>query len=149
EMSVGMQAKVLRFLEDKTFKRVGGSVDISPDVRVIAATHRDLSEGMRLGQFREDLYYRLSVLPVHLPPLRERAEDIEALVRFLIDGYNREFSKKVEGLSPEALGKLVQCPWPGNVRELRNAIERAMLLANTNTLSSTDLAFVHPLQGGH
>jgi transcriptional regulator with PAS, ATPase and Fis domain len=148
EMTAGMQAKVLRFLEEKTFKRVGGSIDIRPDVRVIAATNRDLAEAMRLGQFREDLYYRLSVLPVHLPPLRERREDIEVLVRFLIDGFNREFGKKVEGISREALAQLEPCPWPGNVRELRNTIERAMLLTNTNLLGLADLPFAHPSAGG-
>ena len=139
EMTAGMQSKVLRFLEDKTFKRVGGSADISPDVRIIAATNRDLAEARRLGLFREDLYYRLTVLPVHLPPLRDRREDLEPLVRHMIDGFNREFGKKVESIAPEALARLQGYSWPGNVRELRNQIERAMLLTSTSVLSIADL----------
>src|SRR5712691_10868588 len=125
EMVPGLQAKLLRFLEEKTFKRVGGAVDIHVDVRVIGATNRDLQEEVRQGRFREDLFYRLNVLPIALPPLKERADDVPLLVKFYVDGYNTEFKKRVRGVAPEALQHLQRYPWPGNIRELRNAVERA------------------------
>jgi transcriptional regulator with PAS, ATPase and Fis domain len=138
EMVPGLQAKLLRFLEEKTFKRVGGSVDIHVDVRVIAATNRKLEDEVRAGRFREDLFYRLNVLPIQLPPLRDRAEDIPQLVDFYIDAYNIEFKKKVRGLVPEAMKRLQTYGWPGNVRELRNTVERAMLLAEGEILQADD-----------
>ena len=138
EMTHGLQAKLLRFLEEKTFKRVGGLADIRVDVRVVAATHRNLEEEVRAGKFREDLFYRLQVMPVHLPPLRERRGDIPVLVQHFIEQYNREFRKRVQGVSPEALAVLEQYRWPGNVRELRNAIERAMLLTDRTDLVPED-----------
>ncbi|MEO8257025.1 MAG: sigma-54 dependent transcriptional regulator [Acidobacteriota bacterium] len=138
EMVPALQAKLLRFLEEKTFKRVGGSVDLRVDVRVIAATNRNLQEEVRQGRFREDLFYRLNVLPIVLPPLRERRDDIPRLVHFYIDSYNTEFKKRVRGVRPEAMTYLEGHGWPGNVRELRNAIERAMLLADGDTLARAD-----------
>jgi transcriptional regulator with GAF, ATPase, and Fis domain len=138
EMVPGLQAKLLRFLEEKTFKRVGGSVDIHVDVRVIAATNRNLEEEVRHGRFREDLYYRLNVLPIPLPPLRARAEDIPLLVNFYIDVYGTEFKRRVRGIAPDAMAQLQRQPWPGNIRELRNAVERAMLLAEGDTLQAGD-----------
>jgi len=138
EMVPALQAKLLRFLEEKTFKRVGGSADLKVDVRVIAATNRNLQEEVRQGHFREDLYYRLNVLPIVLPPLRERREDIPGLVHFYIDSYNTEFKKRVRGIDADAMTLLERYPWPGNVRELRNAIERAMLLADGDTLVPGD-----------
>jgi DNA-binding NtrC family response regulator len=138
EMVPALQAKLLRFLEEKTFKRVGGSVDLRVDVRVIAATNRHLQDEVRQGRFREDLFYRLNVLPIVLPPLRERAADIPRLVHFYIDSYNTEFKKRVRGIDPEAMQALERYSWPGNVRELRNAIERAMLLAEGDTLVRAD-----------
>jgi transcriptional regulator with PAS, ATPase and Fis domain len=140
EMTHGLQAKLLRFLEEKTFKRVGGLADIRVDVRVIAATHRNLEEEVKAGKFREDLFYRLQVMPVHLPPLRERRGDIPVLVQHFIDQYNREFRKRVQGVSPGALAVLEQYRWPGNIRELRNAIERAMLLTDRNELGPEDFS---------
>ena len=134
EMTPALQAKLLRFLEEKTFKRIGGLADIRVDVRVVAATHRNLEEQVAAGEFREDLFYRLQVMPVTLPALRERAGDIPLLVNYYVDRYNREFRKRVRGVSPDALALLEQYRWPGNVRELRNAIERAMLLADRDTL---------------
>jgi len=131
---------LLRFLEEKTFKRVGGSSDIHVDVRVVAATNRNLQEEVRQGKFREDLYYRLNVLPINLPPLRERAEDIPSLVNFYVDAYSTEFKRRIQGVSPEALEKLKHHGWPGNIRELRNAIERAMLLAEADTLTADDFS---------
>jgi two-component system response regulator AtoC len=140
EMVPGLQAKLLRFLEEKTFKRVGGAVDIHVDVRVVAATNRNLQEEVRLGRFREDLYYRLSVLPIALPPLRERADDIPRLVNFYVDAYNAEFKKHIRGVAAAAMEQLQRYPWPGNIRELRNAIERAMILADGDTLTPEDFA---------
>jgi DNA-binding NtrC family response regulator len=138
EMVPGLQAKLLRFLEEKTFKRVGGAVDIKVDVRVIAATNRNLQEEVKHGKFREDLFYRLNVLPIMLPPLRERADDIPRLVAFYVDVYNTEFKKKIRGVTPAAMEQITRHPWPGNIRELRNAIERAMLLADGLMLDTTD-----------
>jgi len=138
EMTAGLQAKLLRFLEEKTFKRVGGLVDIRVDVRVIAATNRHLEEEVATGQFREDLFYRLQVMPVALPPLRDRRGDIPLLAAYYVDSFNREFRKRVRGLSPAATKLVEQYAWPGNVRELRNAIERAMLLNDREWLEPDD-----------
>src|SRR5262249_24400677 len=106
EMAPQLQAKLLRFLEEKTFKRAGGVADIRVDVRVIAATNRKLEDDVKKGRFREDLYYRLNVLPIVLPPLRARTDDIPALVNYFVDAYNREFRKRVRGVSPEAMRRL-------------------------------------------
>ena len=140
EMTPGLQAKLLRFLEERTFKRVGGLADIRVDVRVVAATNRDLDDEVKAGKFREDLFYRLQVMPVVLPPLRERSGDIPLLVAFYIDRYNTEFRKRVKGVTPETRPLLEQYRWPGNVRELRNAIERAMLLVDAEWLGPEDFA---------
>jgi two-component system response regulator AtoC len=140
EMVPALQSKLLRFLEEKTFKRVGGSTDIHVDVRVISATNRNLREEVRQGKFREDLFYRLNVLPIALPPLRARADDIARLVTFYVDAYNIEFKKRIRGVTPEAMQQLQRYPWPGNVRELRNTVERAMLLAEGDTLTAADLS---------
>ncbi|MBI3403510.1 MAG: sigma-54-dependent Fis family transcriptional regulator [Acidobacteria bacterium] len=136
EMAQGLQSKLLRFLEEKTFKRVGGVVDIRVDVRVIAATNRNLEEDVKKGRFREDLYYRLNVLPIVLPPLRARAEDIPSLVHYFVDVYNTEFRKHVRSVSPDAMKRLQTYGWPGNIRELRNAVERSMLLADGDELTA-------------
>jgi DNA-binding NtrC family response regulator len=138
EMTVGLQAKLLRFLEEKTFKRVGGLADIRVDVRVIAATNRDLEKEVKAGTFREDLFYRLQVMPIVLPPLRERRGDVASLARFYLARFNAEFKKRVRGLTPAAQELLDHYTWPGNVRELRNAIERAMLLADGESLQPGD-----------
>src|SRR5499427_2406405 len=140
EMVPGLQAKLLRFLEEKTFKRVGGAADIKVDVRVIAATNRNLQEEVKQGRFREDLFYRLNVLPISLPPLRDRADDIPRLVAFYVDVYNTEFKKKIRGVTPEAMEQIRRHPWPGNIRELRNAIERAMLLSDGPMLEASDFS---------
>jgi two-component system response regulator AtoC len=134
EMVPALQAKMLRFLEEKAFKRVGGAGDIRVDVRVIAATNRNLEEAVAQGKFREDLYYRLNVMQVQLPSLRDHASDIPLLINFYIDQFNREFRKQVRGVSPDALEVLRGYRWPGNIRELRNAVERAMLLADGDWL---------------
>ena len=135
EMVPLLQAKLLRFLEEKSFKRVGGSSDIKVDVRVIAATNRSLEDEVKKGRFREDLYYRLNVMGVPLPPLRDRRDDVPLLLNHYIDSYNTEFRKKVRGVTPGALAALKNYGWPGNVRELRNAVERAMLLTDGSELA--------------
>jgi two-component system, NtrC family, response regulator AtoC len=140
EMTPALQAKLLRFLEERTFKRVGGLQDIKVDVRVIAATHRDLEQAVKEGKFREDLFYRLQVMPIVLPPLRDRRGDLRTLASYYIDLFNREFKKRVRGLTPEALQALEGYRWPGNVRELRNSIERAMLLIDREWLEPGDFS---------
>ncbi len=142
EMAPGLQSKLLRFLEEKTFKRVGGIADIKVDVRVVAATNRLLEDEVRKGRFREDLYYRLNVLPIVLPPLRARSDDIPALVNHFVDAYNTEFRKRVVGVNGDAMRRLQTYGWPGNIRELRNAVERAMLLADGSELIAADFPVV-------
>ena len=139
DMGAQLQSKVLRFLEDKTFKRVGGSVDIHVDVRVIAATNRDLEKMARAGSFREDLFYRLNVVPIDLPPLRERKEDIPDLVDHFLEHFNRDFKKHTLRVTDEAMACLMRHDWPGNVRELRNVIERVMILEDREEVDVTDL----------
>jgi two-component system response regulator AtoC len=138
EMTLGLQSKLLRFLEEKAFKRVGGLNDVKVDVRIIAATNRDLEAEVKAGKFREDLFYRLQVMPVRLPPLRARRGDVRLLAEMFIERFNVEFRKRVSGLTPEALALLDAYQWPGNVRELRNAIERAMLLIDRARLEPSD-----------
>ena len=140
EMTSGLQAKLLRFLEEKTFKRVGGLNDIHVDVRIVAATNRNLETEVQAGRFREDLFYRLQMMPIALPPLRERRGDIPLLANHYIDRYNGEFRRRVRGLTPEAMAMLDQHRWPGNIRELRNVIERAMLLLDREWIAPEDLA---------
>jgi transcriptional regulator with PAS, ATPase and Fis domain len=148
-MTPPLQAKILRFLEEKAFRRVGGSSDIRVDVRVVAATNRTLEDEVRAGRFREDLFYRLNVLPLKLPPLRAHLEDVPALVHFYIDAFNREFKKNIKGISPAALALLRSHGWPGNVRELRNVVERAMLLAVGDTLEPADFPIASARSGNH
>jgi two-component system, NtrC family, response regulator AtoC len=135
EMAPMLQAKLLRFLEERAFRRVGGGTDIRVQVRVIAATNRNLEEEVKRGRFREDLYYRLNVMPIVMPSLRERQDDIPRLLAFYVDSYNAEFRKRIRRVAPSAMERLTAYPWPGNVRELRNAIERAMLLAEGDELT--------------
>jgi DNA-binding NtrC family response regulator len=138
EMAPALQAKLLRVLEEKAFRRVGGSGDISVDVRVIAATNRDLEEQVREGKFRDDLFYRLNVLRVELPPLRARREDIGLIAQYFIETFRIEFKRSVRGLSTAAQAALSAYAWPGNVRELRNLIERAVLLSEADVLEPGD-----------
>jgi two-component system, NtrC family, response regulator AtoC len=140
EMVPALQAKLLRFLEEKAFKRVGAANDIHVDVRVIAATNRNLEEEVAKGRFRSDLFYRLNVLPIALPPLRSHVEDIPVLAAYFVDSFNREFRKSVLGATPASVRLLQSYGWPGNVRELRNVIERAMLLSEGDRLEPADFA---------
>jgi DNA-binding NtrC family response regulator len=135
DMEMGMQAKLLRFLEDRTFRRIGGAKVTSVDVRIISATNKDLVKAIEAKDFRNDLYYRLQVIPIHLPPLRERKDDILPLAKHFIDTYRREFAKQVNSISQPAERLLVDYHWPGNIRELKNVIERAIILGNEEMLS--------------
>jgi len=134
DMAFSMQAKLLRVLEEKTIRRVGGVKDIAVDVRVISATNQDLKDMMNEGRFRKDLYYRLQVVPIYLPPLRERKEDILPLAKHFIEYFNEDFHKNVKEISEKAREFLVRYDWPGNVRELKNVIERAMILESEDIL---------------
>jgi DNA-binding NtrC family response regulator len=139
EMSTYLQAKLLRVLEDQTIRRIGGVKDLGVDVRVIAASNRDLEQGVREGTFRQDLFYRLSIIPIFIPPLRHRKEDVFPLVDFFIERYNFRFRKALRGITQEARNLLLAYDWPGNVRELKNAIERAMILEEADYIRPTYL----------
>jgi transcriptional regulator with GAF, ATPase, and Fis domain len=135
----GMQGKLLRVLEDKAFRRVGGTRDIQVSVRIVAATNKHLGKEVEAGRFRGDLYFRLKVIPIEIPPLRDRAEDLLPLAESFIAYFNRELRKNVQGFDPATLELMKHYAWPGNVRELRNAIERAVLLTDGDRLSRLDL----------
>ncbi len=139
ELPLDLQAKLLRVLQDGEFERLGSSRTMHADVRIIAATNRDLETEMRVGRFRHDLYYRLNVYPVTLPPLRERPEDIPLLVRMFVKMFSKQFGKPIERIPQAAIDRLQQYPWPGNIRELRNVIERAIITAQDSVLR-VDLA---------
>ncbi len=136
DMSPDVQSKLLRVLEERSFERVGGIKKIQVDVRVIAATNRDMKELIKSGQFRQDLYYRLNVISCHLPPLRKRIEDIPLLVTHFLKQYNQRYNKKVLSIDSGLLGKLINYNWPGNVRELQNMINQAVLLCDGHEISS-------------
>jgi len=138
-MSFATQAKLLRVLQEREFERVGGAELLKVDVRVISATNRDLEDAMKKGEFREDLYYRLSVFPIKLPALRERREDIPLLAAHFLKKYSDQENKKVEGINPDSLELLMAYNWPGNVRELENAIERAVVLTNDDEITAKEL----------
>jgi len=140
EISPALQVKLLRVIQDREFERVGSSRTQGADVRVIAATNRELKEEMRAGRFREDLYYRLNVIPIVVPPLRERREDIPLLVDHMLKGLRRRGLERVRTVSPEAMRLLIEYPWPGNVRELENVLERGAVCARGSILTAEDLA---------
>jgi DNA-binding NtrC family response regulator len=140
EMTLGMQAKLLSVLEGQSFRRVGGVKNISVDVRLIAASNRNLEQAVREMKFRQDLYFRLAIIPVHLKSLREHKEDIPSLLEHFIAHYNKKFRKTIQGFTREAEELLIHYDWPGNVRELRNAIERVMILAEGNRISGKHLS---------
>ena len=139
ELSPFLQVKLLRVVQEKTFRRIGGARDISVDVRIISATNQNLEERVKTGDFREDLFYRLNVIPVRVPPLRERKEDIPLLVNHFIEKYSREYNKEIKKISPYAMALLVEYPFPGNVRELENIIERSIALETTNIILPENL----------
>ena len=140
EMDPGTQPKLLRVLERNEFRRVGGSTKVKVDLSVIAATNLKLEEGIRIGKFREDLYYRLKVVTIAIPPLRERKEDIPALIETFIADFNRRHDGKIQGIAPQASKLIMEYAWPGNVRELKNAIDSAAILANGDTIGPESFA---------
>jgi two-component system response regulator AtoC len=148
ELSPLLQAKLLRVLEDQVIRRVGGIKDMQVDVRVIAASNRDLEKAVRENQFRQDLYYRLAIIAIFIPPLRDRREDIMPLVEFFIDRYNRRFKKSVRGITDETRRLILSHNWPGNVRELKNTIERGMILEDEALLRPLYLPFSVGESGG-
>jgi two-component system nitrogen regulation response regulator NtrX len=139
DMSLAAQAKVLRALQDGVIQRVGGAEAIAVDVRVVAATNKEVQKEIAEGRFREDLYYRLNVVPIHVPPLRERREDIPLLVQHFAQEYCTENGMPLKGFADDALGALVERPWPGNVRELKNTVERLVILAPDDTITAADV----------
>jgi transcriptional regulator with PAS, ATPase and Fis domain len=139
DMSMSTQAKLLRVVEGKAFKRVGGVTDINVDVRIIGATNKKLAEAVKQGTFREDLYYRLMVIPVYLSPLRERRDDIIPLVKFFIDEFSKKIRGRIKKISREAEDLLIGYSWPGNVRELKNILERISILETGETLMAEHL----------
>ena len=153
ELPLAMQAKLLTFLEDRSFKRVGGLQDIEVNIRVAAATNRDLEAEVQKGRFREDLDYRLNVMQIRIPPLRERPEDIPVLCRFYLQHFNRKFNKSLQDIAPEFLALLQSYYWKGNVRELRNVMERCVLFSRQSVLTGEEtgldtLLAVRPRAGG-
>jgi DNA-binding NtrC family response regulator len=139
DISLSTQVKLLRVLQEKEFERVGGTENIRADVRVIAATNKNLEEGIKKGQFREDLFFRLNVVPIVVPPLRERREDIERLAQHFLNRYGLEANKKISKIDKKALDLLIRYNWPGNVRELENAIQRAVVLSDADTIYPSNL----------
>ena len=149
EMSLGMQVKLLRVLQEREFTRVGGEELIRVDVRVIAATNRDLLRAVTEGRFREDLYYRLNVVTLRVPPLRERKEDIPLLAQHFLKIFSERNRKSLKGFTPRALDRLLRYPWPGNVRELMNTVERGVVLSRADVLDEQDVAPVLEAQALH
>jgi DNA-binding NtrC family response regulator len=149
DVSPKLQGDLLRVLQERRFFRVGGTTEIGVDVRVIAATHRDLATEVREGRFREDLFYRLNVIGIHVPPLRERIEDVPLLAQEFLDRLAHELGREASGISEEALRLLMDHGWPGNVRELENAVERALVTCRCGVLGAPDFAFLaHPVRAG-
>jgi transcriptional regulator with PAS, ATPase and Fis domain len=138
-MPTGLQTRLLRLIETKRFRRVGGVEDIEVSTRIVAATNRDLSAAKNQGKFRDDLYFRLMVIPIYVPALKERKEDVPILASYFIDHFNKELNRSVRGLSREAVSMMMDYDWPGNVRELKNVIERAILLESTDLILAEHL----------
>lgn len=146
EMCLSVQAKVLRVLQNQEFERVGGNKTIKVNVRVIVATNRDLEKDVGEGRFRQDLYYRLSVIPITIPPLRERKEDVIPLTMFFLNKYKKNGGSEIKGFHPECLSMLEEYAWPGNIRELENVIERAILIANNEYILPEDISIPKDLK---
>jgi Nif-specific regulatory protein len=139
EIPIAVQAKLLRVIQEREFERLGGTRTIKIDVRFIAATNRNLEQAIRAGTFRQDLYYRLNVIRIDVPALRDRESDIPLLAKYFVSKYSKSLQRRVKGLSPEALQCLLQHDWPGNIRELENLIERAIVLGNAEMVLPEDL----------
>jgi len=143
DISTSAQVKLLRVLQEREFERVGGSKTIKVNVRLIAATNRNLEEMVKNGEFREDLYYRLNVIPIDLPPLRERGEDIRLLVNFFVERSMKNHKKKII-ITEEAMNKLMSYPWPGNIRELENTVERIVLMGSDDGINAEEMELLLP-----
>jgi two-component system response regulator AtoC len=139
EFPIHLQTKLLRILQDEEIRRLGDTKTVKVDVRIIAATSRDLSRDVKRGSFREDLFYRLNILHIHIPPLRERKDDIPCLVEYFIGKYNEKLNRSIKGVSPKVMSELLDYPWYGNVRELENVIERAIILSDSDLITRVDL----------
>jgi two-component system response regulator HydG len=151
EMSLAMQVKLLRVLQEREITRVGGEEVINVDVRLIAATNKDLLQEIEDGRFREDLFYRLNVVTLNMPPLRERREDVPLLAKHFLEMFAEKNRKTIRGFTPQAMDQLVRYDWPGNVRELMNAVERGVVLASSEYLDEKDLPLVlkdEAIEGG-
>jgi len=148
EIDPEVQVKLLRVLQEHQFERLGGNKTIQADVRVIAATNRDLEQAVKTGNFREDLYYRLNVIPIQLLPLRERREDIPLLLHHFVEHFARKIGRSVPSISQPALDLMLQYPWPGNVRELQNVVERILVVTDDKTISPQNLPFEMHTAGG-
>ncbi|MEA2101691.1 MAG: sigma-54 dependent transcriptional regulator [Thermodesulfobacteriota bacterium] len=148
DMDIALQAKILRVLEEREIERLGGDKTIKVDVRVIAATNQDLASLVRQGKFREDLYYRINVVNLHIQPLKNRRDDIEPLVRYFVRKYGMEFNKDEMAIDPDAMEMLLKYDWPGNVREIRNCVERAILLSEGKVITADDI-FLAPVSDVH
>jgi transcriptional regulator with GAF, ATPase, and Fis domain len=141
ELHISVQAKVLRVIEEQSFERIGGVETIRVNTRLVAATNRDLKEQVAQKEFREDLFFRLSVIPIHIPPLRDRISDVRLLAQFFVDKFSKELHRQGLQLSPQAARALEEYSWPGNVRELQNTIERATILCDGKLINREDLNF--------
>jgi transcriptional regulator with PAS, ATPase and Fis domain len=149
ELAPALQVKLLRVLQEREVRPVGGKQVYPVDVRVIAASNKDLKQAMQAGQFREDLYYRLNVIGISVPPLRERGDDVQLLARYFIDRHSRRMGKRIRGMGSDLAEFLGKYSWPGNVRELDNLIERAVILAESETLTTRDLTDMLPAAARH
>jgi two-component system response regulator AtoC len=141
DMASSLQAKILKVIEKQMFRRVGGTKEVNVDTRIISASSRDIEQCIKNGSFREDLYYRLNVATITLPPLRERGDDVLMLAEHFLKSYNTEFKKNIHGISNELKGLLIQHNWPGNVRELKNIMERAVLFEQDDCLTCNNISF--------
>ena len=147
EMRIDLQGKLLRVLQEQEFERVGGSATISVDVRIIATSNRDIEQAVERGGFRRDLYYRLSVLPIVIPPLRDRPEDVPILAHHFMRRAAAELNRTITSIAPDAIALLQRCAWPGNVRELQHAVERAVIMSSTSVLDAACFDHVNPTRG--
>ena len=143
ELPLHLQVKLLRFIQEKSYRMVGGTADVPADIRLIAASNKDVEGEVKAGRFREDLFYRLNIVPIKLPPLREREGDIPLLVNHFVARYAKKFGKQIKRVDAGAMERLVNYPWPGNVRELENVIERGVILADADTIKPENLPFLY------
>jgi Nif-specific regulatory protein len=148
DLPLSLQAKILRVIQERKFEKVGSDITITVNVRIVAATNKDLEEQVKKGEFRSDLFYRLNVLPIYIPPLRQRPEDIPELAYFFLDGFMKETNKQFDGFSQDALQAMLSYSWPGNVRELQNCIERACVISKNKWIESKDLFLKQDSQEG-